>query len=102
MPLLEVKAQVSDDLVTIVSLLAWDRPDVADKFIQIVQSRFRFLAENPFAGRLFDPDDADVSEIRMFPVKKGWPWIIFYKPVTDGVVILRVLDGRRNYKGLLI
>lgn len=48
------------------------------------------LAEHPKAG--VARDDL-ATGLRSFPV---YPYILFYRPITGGIEVVRVLDGRRN------
>ncbi|NGM49403.1 type II toxin-antitoxin system RelE/ParE family toxin [Caulobacter sp. 602-2] len=50
------------------------------------------MAAFPNLGR------ATRSGVRLHSVK---PWIIVYRPVTGGVEVLRVLDGRRDLDVLI-
>jgi len=48
------------------------------------------LAQTPLAGR--SRDDL-VSNLRSFPVGN---YIIFYTPVSDGIEVVRVMNGRQD------
>ncbi|WGM40609.1 Toxin ParE3 [Caulobacter sp. NIBR1757] len=48
------------------------------------------LAEFPNAG----PARDDLAPgLRSFAV---YPYVLFYRPITGGIEVVRVLDGRRN------
>ena len=70
--------------------IAQDNVDAADKFIHAVVSRFPRLATMPELGRRRE----ELSPgLRSFPVGH---YIIFYRPMENGVEIARVLHGARD------
>ena len=78
------------DLDEIWFYIAQDNVDAADKFIHAVVSRFPRLATMPELGRRRE----ELSPgLRSFPVGH---YIIFYRPMENGVEIARVLHGARD------
>ena len=67
-------------------------PDRAEAVLRRIQRTIDQLAALPRIGRV--RTDLDGTP-RTFAV---WPWIVIYEPLPadDGVVIWRVLDGRRD------
>ena len=50
----------------------------------------------PGIGERFETDNTLYQEIRCFPIS-GFPsYIVYYKPLADGVVIIRVIHGVRD------
>jgi toxin ParE1/3/4 len=74
--------------------------DVARRFIQSSKSDFEKLAEMPEMGaqRLFR--NPRFFSIRMWPVRGFERYLIFYRPLKDGIGILRVLHGSRDIERL--
>jgi toxin ParE1/3/4 len=67
-----------------------DRPAAAQRLIEAMFERFAMLGRQPLAGESRG-DLADVAEgVRSFSVGN---YVIYYRPVTDGVRIARVLHG---------
>jgi toxin ParE1/3/4 len=82
------------DLDEIWLYISQDNPDSADKFIGELASRFPKLASMPEMGRLRE----ELSPgLRSFPVGR---YIVFYRRAGDGVEIIRVLHGARNFPPL--
>jgi toxin ParE1/3/4 len=82
------------DLDEIWLFIAQDNPEAADRFIRLIVSRFPTLASMPYLGR----QRAELSPgLRSFPVQR---YIIFYHPREDGVEIVRVLHGARDFPPL--
>jgi len=82
------------DLDEIWFYIAQDDPDAADQFIQAVVSRFPKLASRPETGR---QREELAARLRSFPVGN---YIIFYRPMENGIEIARVLHGARDFPPL--
>ena len=64
---------------------------VADRWLEAVEQRFRLLARQPHAGQARE----DLAPgLRFLPVGNH---LIFHRPIEDGVEIVRVIHGARNY-----
>jgi toxin ParE1/3/4 len=85
-----VSDEARADLDEIWLYIARDNPDAADKFIRAVVSRFPKFAAMPQLGR----SRKELSpRLRSFPVGR---YVIFYRPMENGVEIARVLNGARD------
>jgi toxin ParE1/3/4 len=94
MNLYRVSDEARADLDEIWFYIAQDNPEAADKFIRAVVSRFPKLASMPYMGRQRE----ELSpRLRSFPVGR---YVIFYRPMDNGVEIARVLDGARDFPPL--
>ena len=82
------------DLDEIWLYIAQDNLDAADKFIRAIVSRFPKLAAMPLIGRQRE----ELSpRLRSFPVSR---YVIFYRPIENGIEIVRVLHGARDFPPL--
>jgi toxin ParE1/3/4 len=78
------------DLDEIWFYIAQDNADAADKFIHVIVSRFPKLAAMLQMGRQRE----ELSpHLRSFPVGR---YVIFYRPMENGIEIVRVLHGARD------
>ncbi len=78
------------DLDEIWFYIAQDNADAADNFIRAIVSRFPKLAAMPQMGRARE----ELSpHLRSFPIGR---YVIFYRPMENGVEIARVLHGARD------
>ena len=62
----------------------------AYRFLDKIDERIKFLAHHPMAGEA-RPDLA--ANARAFPVGN---YVLFYRPISDGIQVLRVLHGARD------
>jgi len=85
-----VSDEARADLDEIWIYIAQDNPVAADKYMKVLVSRFPTLASMPLMGR---PREELSPRLRSFPVGRH---VIFYRPMDNGVEIVRVLDGARD------
>ncbi len=89
-----VSEAASADLEEIWVFIAEDDPHAADRFIRDIVSRFPKLASMPHLGRSRE----ELSHrLRSFPVAH---YVIFYRPIQDGIEIVRILHGARDFPPL--
>ena len=85
-----VSDEARSDLEGIWFYIAQDNPEAADRFIRAIISRFPRLAAMPQMGR---QREELAPRLRSFPVGR---YVIFYRPLDNGVEIVRVLNGARD------
>ncbi len=83
-----------NDLDEIWLYIAQDNPDSADALLDKIEERCQALAQFPFIGT--DRDEL-MSDLRSLPVGN---YLIFYMPIEDGIVVVRVLHGMRDVDAL--
>ena len=73
---------------------------VAVRFHHAAEDTFQLLANQPEIGRRAEYRSPLLVGIRMF-LMKGFPkYLVFYRPLEDGVEIIRVLHGARDIESL--
>jgi len=82
------------DLDEIWFYIAQDNMDAADRFIHAIVSRFAMLAGMPEMGRM---REELAPRLRSFAIGN---YVIFYRPMENGVEIARVLHGAREFPPL--
>jgi toxin ParE1/3/4 len=65
-------------------------PKAGRRLLDAIELRFRLLAAHP---RMGTPRGDLGSDVRTSPVR---PYVIYFRPADDGVVILRVIHGSRD------
>jgi toxin ParE1/3/4 len=82
------------DLDEIADYVARDNPPAAEALIDTFDEKLRLLAQLPYVGRA---RSELVPDLRSFPVGR---YLIFYRPLDDGIIVIRVLHGARNLRRL--
>jgi len=90
MPTVLRTSQAHLDLVEIAFRIAGESPAAADQWLDLIAEKCQLLARMPELGRK-RPDLA--PELRGLPVGN---YIIFYRPMNDGIQVIRVLHGARD------
>jgi toxin ParE1/3/4 len=90
MPVILKRPRAQSDLVEIWDYIADDSEARADAFLDRIDQKFRTLAQRPGLGRARD----ELAEgLRSFPVGR---YVVFYRPLPEGIEIVRVLHGARD------
>jgi toxin ParE1/3/4 len=95
MPIIQRTALAEEDLIDIWTYIAQDNMQAADTMLDDIEQRCKLLAEFPHMGQM-RPDIA--LELHHFPVGR---YLILYRPITDGIEIVRVLFAGRQLSELL-
>ncbi len=74
--------------------IACHNSQAAFELLDVLEEKFLRLEANPTIGRLCADLAPDLpSDLRQFPAGN---YVIFYRPLSDGIVVYRVLHGRRD------
>jgi len=84
------------DLDEIWYFIARDNVSAADNLLEEIERKCCLLAEFPELGQL--RPEFRTGQYRSFTVRK---YVIYYRPVADGILIARVLHGARDHGPLL-
>jgi toxin ParE1/3/4 len=74
---------------------------VAQRFFAQAEDTFSRLASMPGMGTCYEHDHAALAGLRYFPLSRFRNYVVFYRPVADGIEIVRVLHGARDVPGIL-
>lgn len=96
MPKAEWTPQAESDLEGIVYYIAVHdrRPETAEKNAREIRDKCEQYAQHPQLG--MKRDDLDEG-LFLFRHKR---WLIFYEPSDEGIRVLHVVDGSRDYPRL--
>jgi toxin ParE1/3/4 len=95
-----VSPAAREDLDQIHAFISQENPEAADKLLGAALSTFAAVARMPGIGRPRTFKLSELSGLRSFRVDGFRNYLIFYRPVTEGVEIVRVLHGARNLNAL--
>lgn len=89
-------SEAIQDLDGIWDYIASDNPAAADRVLDELNERFVLLSKNPEVGER-QPLLAD-GTYRRFTCRN---YVIYYRPLEHGIVLVRVLHGARDHETLL-
>ena len=73
---------------------------MASRFLKAADGTYQLIATQPCLGRLVERFPPAMSGSRVFPVRGFGKHLVFYRPVEDGIEILRVIHGARDIEAL--
>jgi len=91
-----VRDKARDDVYAIAAYIARDRLDAALRFVDDAEVAFDFLALWPSAGPRVEPSPVHIPDLRFWPIKRFRNYLVMYRPIPDGVEILRVIHGAQD------
>lgn len=59
------------------------------------------LASMPEIGSIWESPLPSLAGVRVWPIRKFKNYLIFYRPISGGIFVLRVLHGARQIDDLL-
>jgi toxin ParE1/3/4 len=82
------------DLVEILLYIRRDNHRAARRLLDTIHDKLQLLAEFPGLGQ---PREDLGRSLRSFPIGD---YLLFYRPMKDGIQLVRVLHGRRDLRKL--
>lgn len=73
----------------------------ARRFLERAEATFTILVRAPGIGTAYDSENAALADVRVSRVSRFKNYLVFYRPISDGIEILRVLHGARDLSSLL-
>lgn len=95
-----VRPLASNDLIEQAVYIAQGSESAALRFLEMAEKTFDELAEMPLMGNPDPFQSIHLAGIRRWRVRDFERHLIFYKPVEEGIEIIRVLDSSRDIEGL--
>jgi toxin ParE1/3/4 len=74
---------------------------VARRYFAQAEATFTRLAGMPGIGTTYDHDHPALAGLRFLPISRFRKYLVFYRPVADGIEIVRVLHGARDIQSVL-
>ena len=75
--------------------------DVANRFLDAIESAYEQLAKMPQLGSRYRTTNPALEHVRKWRVPDFPNHLIFYRPIKSGVEVVRVLHGARGLGRLL-
>jgi toxin ParE1/3/4 len=100
-PRLLVHDKALDDIQSIAHYIARDNLSTALRFYDAAQLAFDFLSSMPGAGPQLNSPLHSIPDLRFWPISRFRNYLVLYKPLPNGVEILRVIHGARDINSIL-
>jgi toxin ParE1/3/4 len=91
---------VLSDMEEIQVYLGRNSLKAADRFSIAAENAFAELAAMPELGGRCESDQPALAGLRVWPIPGFGKYLIFYRTLSDGIEIRRVLHGARDIEGL--
>ena len=91
---------VESELWAIWKFIAQDNPDAARRVIEAAHATFKNLAVTPGLGRPHKFRNLQLKATRSLRVSGFDNYLIFYRPIPEGVQVLHVYHGARDIEAL--
>jgi toxin ParE1/3/4 len=96
-----LKPRADRDLDELAAYLASEASlSVAIRFLERARETLELIANHPEIGWHANLRHADLKSMRIFRIRGFERTLIFYRPISNGIEILRVVHGSRNLRGL--
>ena len=94
------RPQARRDLAESADYIARDSLDAALRFLDAAEAAFELLAAMPQMGTLCGFRSPEASGLRMWSIRGFQNYIVFYRPLEDGVDVVRVIHGARDIQAI--
>ena len=98
----EKRTQAIHDLLDAALYLAEESgsEELAFKFIDAAEATLQQLADMPEMGAAREYDQEAIRGLRMWRITGFHSHLIFYRPLHDGIEVVRVLHAKRDIESL--
>lgn len=96
-----VRPLADADIDELADYIAEDNPEIGLLFYDAAYEAFERLAAMPFMGQIAGFRRPRNRELRYWPIPGFEKRLIFYRPIPDGVEIVRVLHSARHILRIL-
>lgn len=89
------------DLDDHAAYLQWKAsPFVAIRFLEAANQAFTRLAEHPKLGSRCDTPIPSLADLRFWTIRGFRKFVILYRPLSDGIEVVRVVHSSQNLNEL--
>ncbi len=81
--------------------LEQNTPGAGFRFFAAAEATFEQLVEMPGMGRRREVSGPGLQGLRSWRIKGFQKWLIFYRPIEDGIEVIRVLHGAQDIGRIL-
>lgn len=95
------KPRAEQDLLDHFVYIGQRNPDVAERFLDAAEAACARLARHPLVGRPWRLASPRLAGVRSWPIPRFRNYLVFYRPLDDGIEVLHVFHARRDIRGIL-
>jgi toxin ParE1/3/4 len=95
------RPQVAFDLIEQADYIARDNLDAALRYLDAAEATFRDLAQQPTLGSRCILDSPRAAGLLRWRVGGFENYLIFYRPIDNGIEIVRVIHGAWDIEAVL-
>lgn len=96
-----IRPRAKQDIAEQAIHIAEDNPDASDRFLDALTEAFDALARMPEMGARREFDNPALEDIRMWPTRGFEKHLVFYRPIPNGIDVIRVLHAARDVGSVL-
>jgi toxin ParE1/3/4 len=100
-PIVLKTPQARIDLAGCYAYIGERSPAAAHRFRQAAERTFGELARSPLIGEPAGFDNPRLEGLRCARVRRFRNYLIFYRPIENGIHVIRVLQAARNIAAIL-
>lgn len=89
------------DLDELATYIQHHSADAAMRFLAAAEATFKRLAQMPELGQRQEIGSSRLVELRAWQVQEFENVVIFYRPIANGIEVIRVLHAARDTTNLL-
>ena len=100
MPRIVPSREAEVDILGIFVYLGRHSEKAANRFLQALDKAMNNLAAMPYLGGQCESNHPALAGVRAWPIPKFRRYMILYRPLEEGIEVLRVVHGARNIEHL--
>src|SRR5262245_50912947 len=100
MPRIVRRPEALNDLEEIQFAIGQNSMMAPERFSVAAERAFELLASMPELGGRFESDHPILSKLRVWPIRRFRKYLILYRPLSDGIEVVRVVHGARDIEAL--
>jgi toxin ParE1/3/4 len=99
MPIIKLP-QAQRDLQQLARYLGEQSPTTGFRFYDPAEKAFQSLARMPEMGSLWGSANPQFVDMRVWPIRRFENFLIFYRPLNQGIEVIRVLHASRDIESI--
>jgi len=94
-------AESRSDVIAAARYIADSNKSAALRFASAVEESLQRLLQVPQLGEKLASQNSALRDLRVWPVQKFRNFLVFYAEMPDGIRVIRILHGARDWQAIL-